>query len=149
MLKFRQKRAWNCTCFKQAGCLIPVSYTHLSGHTLTIGKEMPDPGAARLTALEMSLNQTPGGFTLVSSDSADYPYILCGRRLLRSQDMSLKKLGTVVAVSYTHLDVYKRQGCTMRISCGFRISHSARFCLYKSGILLEPERHSAGKSCKL
>ena len=38
----------------------------------------------------------PGGFTLVSSDSADYPYILCGRRILRSQDMSLKKLGTVV-----------------------------------------------------
>lgn len=80
----------------QDGQISSLQYTDLYGHTLTIGQDMPDPGAARLTALEMSLNQTPGGFTLVSSDSADYPYILCGRRILRSQDMSLKKLGTVV-----------------------------------------------------
>lgn len=32
----------------------------------------------------------------MASNSADYPYILCGRRILRSQDMSLKKLGTIV-----------------------------------------------------
>ena len=73
-----------------------LQYTDLYGHTLTIGQDMPDPGAARLTALEAALNATPGGFALVESDSADYPYILCGRRILRSQDMSLKKLGTIV-----------------------------------------------------
>ena len=73
-----------------------LQYTDLYGHTLTIGQDMPDPGTSRLTALEMALNATPGGFALVESDSADYPYILCGRRILRSQDMSLKKLGTIV-----------------------------------------------------
>lgn len=80
-----------------------LQYTDLYGHTLTIGQDMPDPGAARLTALEMALNATPGGFVLVASNSADYPYILCGRRILRSQDMSLKKLGTIVVA----LDVGK------------------------------------------
>lgn len=80
-----------------------LQYTDLYGHTLTIGQDMTDPGAARLTALEMALNETPGGFVLVASNSADYPYILCGRRILRSQDMSLKKLGTIVVA----LDVGK------------------------------------------
>ena len=73
-----------------------LQYTDLYGHTLTIGQDMPDPGTARLTALEMALNATPGGFAMMASNSADYPYILCGRRILRSQDMSLKKLGTIV-----------------------------------------------------
>ncbi len=74
-----------------------LQYTDLYGHTLTIGQDMSDPGASRLTALETALDETPGGFVLVASDSADYPYILCGRHILRSQDMSLKKLGTIVA----------------------------------------------------
>lgn len=73
-----------------------LQYTDLNGHTLTIGQDMPDPGAGRQTALEMALNATPGGFVIQTSDSADFPYILCGRRILRSQDMSLKKLGTIV-----------------------------------------------------
>ena len=73
-----------------------LQYTDLNGHTLTIGQDMPDPGAGRQTALEMALNATPGGFAIQTSDSADFPYILCGRRILRSQDMSLKKLGTIV-----------------------------------------------------
>ena len=80
-----------------------LQYTDLYGHTLTIGQDMPDPGAARLTALEMALNATPGGFAIMASNSADYPYILCGRHILRSQDMSLKKLGTIVVA----LDVGK------------------------------------------
>ncbi len=80
-----------------------LQYTDLYGHTLTIGQDMPDPGASRLTALEMALNTTPGGFAIMASNSADYPYILCGRRILRSQDMSLKKLGTIVVA----LDVGK------------------------------------------
>ncbi len=80
-----------------------LQYTDLYGHTLTIGQDMPDPGAARLTALEMALNATPGGFVMIASNSVDYPYILCGRRILRSQDMSLKKLGTIVVL----LDVGK------------------------------------------
>ena len=87
----------------QDGQISSLQYTDLYGHTLTIGQDMPDPGAARLTALEMALNETPGGFVLVASNSADYPYILCGRRILRSQDMSLKKLGTIVVA----LDVGK------------------------------------------
>ena len=61
-----------------------LQYTDLNGHTLTIGQDMPDPGAGRQTALEMALNATPGG-------------------ILRSQDMSLKKLGTIVVA----LDVGK------------------------------------------
>ena len=73
-----------------------LQYTDLYGHTLTIGQDMPDPGASRLTALEMALNKTPGGFALVQPDTEEYAYILCGRRILRSQDMSLKKLGTIV-----------------------------------------------------
>lgn len=80
-----------------------LQYTDLNGHTLTIGQDMPDPGAGRQTALEMALNATPGGFVIQTSDSADFPYILCGRRILRSQDMSLKKLGTIVVA----LDVGK------------------------------------------
>ena len=73
-----------------------LQYTDLNGHTLTIGQDMPDPGAGRQTSLEMALNATPGGFVIQTSDSADFPYILCGRRILRSLDMSLKKLGTIV-----------------------------------------------------
>ena len=80
-----------------------LQYTDLNGHTLTIGQDVPDPGARRQTALEMALNATPGGFVIQTSDSADFPYILCGRRILRSQDMSLKKLGTIVVA----LDVGK------------------------------------------
>lgn len=80
-----------------------LQYTDLNGHTLTIGQDMPDPGAGRQTALEMALNATPGGFVIQTSDSADFPYILCGRRILRSQNMSLKKLGTIVVA----LDVGK------------------------------------------
>ena len=80
-----------------------LQYTDLNGHTLTIGQDMPDPGAGQQTALEMALNATPGGFAIQTSDSADFPYILCGRRILRSQDMSLKKLGTIVVA----LDVGK------------------------------------------
>lgn len=80
-----------------------LQYTDLNGHTLTIGQDMPDPGAGQQTALEMALNATPGGFVIQTSDSADFPYILCGRRILRSQDMSLKKLGTIVVA----LDVGK------------------------------------------
>ena len=80
-----------------------LQYTDLNGHTLTIGQDMPDPCAGRQTALEMALNATPGGFVIQTSDSADFPYILCGRRILRSQDMSLKKLGTIVVA----LDVGK------------------------------------------
>ena len=80
-----------------------LQYTDLNGHTLTIGQDMPDPGAGRQTALEMALNATPGGFAIQTSDSADFPYILCGRRILHSQDMSLKKLGTIVVA----LDVGK------------------------------------------
>lgn len=80
-----------------------LQYTDLNGHTLTIGQDMPDPGAGRQTALEMALNATPGGFVIQTSDSADFPYIFCGRRILRSQDMSLKKLGTIVVA----LDVGK------------------------------------------
>ena len=80
-----------------------LQYTDLNGHTLTIGQDMPDPGAGRQTALEIALNATPGGFVIQTSDSADFPYILCGRRILRSQDMSLKKLGTIVVA----LDVGK------------------------------------------
>lgn len=80
-----------------------LQYTDLNGHTLTIGQDMPDPGAGQQTALEMALNATPGGFAIQTSDSANFPYILCGRRILRSQDMSLKKLGTIVVA----LDVGK------------------------------------------
>lgn len=87
----------------QDGQISSLQYTDLHGHTLTIGQDMPDPGAGRQTALEMALNATPGGFVIQTSDSADFPYILCGRRILRSQDMSLKKLGTIVVA----LDVGK------------------------------------------
>lgn len=87
----------------QDGQISSLQYTDLHGHTLTIGQDMPDPGAGRQTALEMALNSTPGGFVIQTSDSADFPYILCGRRILRSQDMSLKKLGTIVVA----LDVGK------------------------------------------
>lgn len=87
----------------QDGQISSLQYTDLHGHTLTIGQDMPDPSAGRQTALEMALNATPGGFAIQTSDSADFPYILCGRRILRSQDMSLKKLGTIVVA----LDVGK------------------------------------------
>lgn len=36
-----------------------LQYTDLNGHTLTIGQDVPDPGAGRQTALEMALNATP------------------------------------------------------------------------------------------
>lgn len=37
----------------------------------------------------------PGSFALLPPD-ADYPYFICGRDVLRSQNMSMQRLGTVL-----------------------------------------------------
>lgn len=73
-----------------------LQYIDLYGHTLTIGEDTAASGQARGTDLQAALEQTPGGFALLPPEDAGAPYLLCGRQILRSQDMSLRPLGSLV-----------------------------------------------------
>ena len=87
----------------QTGQADNLQYIDAYGNTVTVGTSFPDPGDDRRAAFEAELDKTPGGFALLPPD-ADYPYYICGRRILRSQDMSMQDLGTVlVAVNIEKL----------------------------------------------
>lgn len=72
-----------------------LQYVDLHGNSIVVGQSFPDPGEARRARLEAALRQTPGDFVLLAPDT-DYPYFICGREILRSQNMSLQKLGAVL-----------------------------------------------------
>ena len=81
----------------QSRQLSSIRYTDLYGHTLTIGEEMPDPAPEHGAQMEALLEQKAGGFALLPPVDADYPYLLCGRAILQSKNVSLAPLGTVIA----------------------------------------------------
>lgn len=81
----------------QSRQLSSIQYTDLYGHTLTIGEEMPDPAPEHGAQMEALLEQKAGGFALLPPVDADYPYLLCGRAILQSKNVSLAPLGTVIA----------------------------------------------------
>ena len=81
----------------QSRQLSSIQYTNLYGHTLTIGEEMPDPAPEHGAQMEALLEQKAGGFALLPPVDADYPYLLCGRAILQSKNVSLAPLGTVIA----------------------------------------------------
>ena len=72
-----------------------LQYIDLHGNNIVVGQSFPDPGDERRAALVEVLARTPGNFVLLPPD-ADYPYFICGRDVLRSQNMSMQKLGTVL-----------------------------------------------------
>ena len=72
-----------------------LQYIDLHGNNIVVGQSFPDPGDERRAALAEDLARTPGSFVLLPPD-ADYPYFICGRDVLRSQNMSMQKLGTVL-----------------------------------------------------
>ena len=78
-------------------CLRPVSYTHLDMQLLQVelSKEIPDTYTV--------YNQDYGHKTNI------HP---AAKKLLgqRAANLALEKIYGIEAVSYTHLDVYKRQG---------------------------------------
>ena len=63
----------------------------------------PEPGDDRRAKLTDALDSTPGSFVLLPPD-ADYLYFVCGRDVLRSQNMSMQRLGTVLVT----VDIEKR-----------------------------------------
>ena len=64
-----------------------LQYVDLNGNNIVVGQSFPDPGDDRRAALTDALTRTPGNFVLIPPD-ADYPYFICGREVLRSQNMS-------------------------------------------------------------
>lgn len=72
-----------------------LQYIDLNGNAIVVGQSFPDPGDTRRTQLADALEQKSGDFVLLPPD-AEYPYFICGREILRSQNMSLQKLGTVL-----------------------------------------------------
>ncbi len=79
----------------QTGQADSLQYIDAYGNAITVGQSFPDPGDDRRAVLEEQLAEIPGGFVLLPPD-ADYPYYICGRKILRSQNMSLQDLGTVL-----------------------------------------------------
>ncbi len=79
----------------QTGQADSLQYIDAYGNAITVGQSFPDPGDDRRAVLEEQLAEIPGGFVLLPPD-ANYPYYICGRKILRSQNMSLQDLGTVL-----------------------------------------------------
>ena len=79
----------------QSGQVDSLQYIDAYGNAITVGQSFPDPGNDRRAALKEKLAETPGGFVLLPPD-ADYPYYICGREILRSQNMSMQDLGTAL-----------------------------------------------------
>ena len=79
----------------QTGQADSLQYIDAYGNAITVGQSFPDPGNDRRITLEQKLAETPGGFVLLLPD-AEYPYYVCGRKILRSQNMSLQDLGTAL-----------------------------------------------------
>lgn len=68
-----------------------LQFVDLNGNAIVVGQSFPDPGEERRIQLADALNRTPGSFALLPPD-ADYPYFICGRDVLRSQNMSMQRL---------------------------------------------------------
>ena len=79
----------------QSGQADSLQYIDAYGNVITVGQSFPDPGDDRRAELTQKLDDTPGGFVLLPPD-ADYPYYVCGRKILRSQNMSMQDLGTTL-----------------------------------------------------
>ena len=79
----------------QTGQADSLQYIDAYGNVITVGQSFPDPGDDRRAELTQKLDDTPGGFVLLPPD-ADYPYYVCGRKILRSQNMSMQDLGTTL-----------------------------------------------------
>ena len=72
-----------------------LQYIDLHGNNIVVGQSFPDSGDERRAALAQILVYTPDDFVLLPPD-ADYLFFICGRDVLRSQNMSMQKLGTVL-----------------------------------------------------
>ena len=79
----------------QSGQADSLQYIDAYGNVITVGQSFPDPGDDRRAELTQKLDETPGGFVLLPPDAA-YPYYICGRKILRSQNMSMQDLGTTL-----------------------------------------------------
>ena len=105
-----------------------IQFADLYGHTLTIGEDAPDPSPEQDAQMKALLDAEAGGFALLPPASADYPYLLCGREILQSKNVSLAPLGTVVAA----LDV----GELLDGQIGSLSSQPSQLYLYSSGQLV-------------
>ena len=79
----------------QGGQTDGMQYTDVYGHTISIGLETADPGVERREALEKELEEKHGGFAMLPP-TEKYPYIVCGRKILRSRNVSLDDMGTII-----------------------------------------------------
>lgn len=105
-----------------------IQFADLYGHTLTIGEDAPDPSPEQDARMKALLDAEAGGFALLPPASADYPYLLCGREILQSKNVSLAPLGTVVAA----LDV----GELLDGQIGSLSSQPSQLYLYSKGQLV-------------
>ena len=112
----------------QGGQVGGIQFADLYGHTLTIGEDAPDPSPEQDARMKALLDAEAGGFALLPPASADYPYLLCGREILQSKNVSLAPLGTVVAA----LDV----GELLDGQIGSLSSQPSQLYLYSSGQLV-------------
>ena len=112
----------------QGGQVGGIQFADLYGHTLTIGEDAPDPSPEQDARMKALLDAEAGGFALLPPASADYPYLLCGREILQSKNVSLAPLGTVVAA----LDV----GELLDGQIGSLSSQPSQLYLYSKGQLV-------------
>ena len=112
----------------QGSQLSGIQFTDLYGHTLTIGEDVPDPSPEKDARMEELLEKEAGGFALLPPVDADYPYLLCGRAILQSKNVSLAPLGTVIAA----LDV----GALLDGEIGSLSTPPSELYLYSSGQLV-------------
>ena len=112
----------------QGGQVGGIQFADLYGHTLTIGEDAPDPSPEQDAQMKALLDAEAGGFALLPPASADYPYLLCGREILQSKNVSLAPLGTVVAA----LDV----GELLDGQIGSLSSQPSQLYLYSKGQLV-------------
>ena len=84
----------------------PVSYTHLDVYKRQVHPEERDPGAPELAPLE-GQEARPKGFDVDDLPPRSIPAQVSPGSQRRSAEGFVNR---IVAVSYTHLDVYKRQG---------------------------------------
>ena len=103
---------------KENGCIIPVSYTHLLSGFLAsaaAADSFADPLVSALSFIPIPASTLRGVTVFLITIILSYFMLIFGelapkRIAMKNPDgVALKVVGVIWAVSYTHLDVYKRQ----------------------------------------
>ena len=124
-------------------CAVPVSYTHLAGHRAILGRIAdiarerggesvvvtfdPHPRSVVGSAPVMLLNTLPEKLALLAGTGIDHAVVVDFTPEFSRLSMEEFVKRDLVAVSYTHLDVYKRQVITKEPRHKYEVTASLRY----------------------